>query len=430
MRSTAVLTAALVLGAGTAAAQAPSLEAQLQTLDQQVRILERKLEIDRENAAVVAATAPVIRADGRGLSIVGRDFSFLFRGTFQADGRWFTGDAVPTAGNDTFILRRLRPVFEGTVGSLAAYRLMPEFAGNNATVVDAWIDLKLHPQALLRVGKQKGPIGLERLQSASALHFIERGLPTELAPNRETGLTLQGAFANQTLQYAVGVYNGTRDGEDGGATDNDGLKDVALRVFYEPTPGVGIGIAGSTGSREGGAPRNYATVDRRGGTTFVNGVLYDGTATRISPQAYFYRGSLGLIAEYIQSTQELTNGTTQDELSHDAWQLLVSYVLSGEDNSFRGLRPAQPYQAGGPGWGAFELVARVGELSLDGDAATLGYVAATGVESVSNIGVGVNWHLTGNVKASLNYNQTDFSNFSGADREKEKSIFTRLQLAF
>ena len=69
-------------------------------------------------------------------------------------------------------------------------------------------------------------------------------------------------------------------------------------------------------------------------------------------------------------------------------------------------------------------------LELDSDTATLGFAAATGVESIDNLGIGLNWHLTRNVKVALNYNQTDFSNFSGPDREKEKSIFTRLQLAF
>ncbi len=407
-----------------------SLEAQLQQLDQQVRILERKLEIDKEAATAAAVAAPVIKADGGGLSISSKDFSFQFKGLIQGDGRWFTGDSVPTAGNDTFVLRRLRPTFQGTVGSLVAYRLTPEFAGAGATIVDAWIDLKLAPTITLRAGKQKGPIGLERLQSGAATSFIERGLPTELAPNREIGVQLQGGVANNTLQYVLGVYNGTTDGADAGATDNDGRKEVALRLFYEPTPGIGFGVAGTHGSKRGFAPRNYATVDRRNGVSFAAGTQYDGDTTRISPQAYFYRGPVGLLAEYIQSEQALINGATADKVTHSAYQVVGSYVLTGEAASYRGVKPSQAFQTGKPGWGAFELVARYGALELDSDAADLGFVATTGVESIDNVGIGLNWYLTGNVKVAANYNQTDFSNYAGPDREKEKSIFTRLQVSF
>lgn len=424
--ATALAVSLATLWPGQAAlAQTPTLE----QLDQELRVLKRKLEIEKEEAAAAAKKAPQIKADASGLSISTPDFSFQFRGLLQGDGRWWTGDSVPKTA-DTFTLRRLRPTFQGNVGSLASYRFTPEFAGGNATIVDAWIDLKLAPSATLRAGKQKGPVGLERLQSGGAIHFIERGLPTELAPNRETGLQLQGAFLDKTLNYAVGVYNGTNDGADGGATDSDGRKEVALRLFYEPTPGIGFGVAGSHGSRQGGAPRNYATVDRRSGVSFTNGTVYDGDATRISPQGYFYRGPVGLLAEYISSEQALTNGASSDEVTHTAWQVVGSYVLTGEDASYGGVRPKTPFQAGKDGWGALELVVRVGELKLDEDAADLGFVAADGVESIENAGVGLNWHLTRNVKAAVNYNYTSFSNYSGPDRDSEKSIFTRLQLSF
>src|SRR5690606_16891373 len=197
----------------------------------------RKLELEKEEAAAKAASATVVSATDKGFSIKSGDYEFRFNGLIQLDGRWFTGDTVPQTSN-TFLFRRVRPTFQGSVGSLVGYRLTPEFAGSSASIVDAYIDLKFNPAATLRAGKVKGPVGLERLQSGAAITFIERGLPTELAPNREIGVQLQGAVADKKLQYAVGVYNGTRDGEDSGATDNNGRKEVAARVFYEPTPGI------------------------------------------------------------------------------------------------------------------------------------------------------------------------------------------------
>ncbi len=416
---------------------ATSLGATAQTattddLDQRIRILERKLELQAEEAASKAKDASTSSISDKGFAIKKGDFELKFNGLVQLDSRWFTGDSVPQTA-DTFTFRRIRPTFQGSFGKLVGYRLTPEFAGASATIVDAYLDLNFSPAATVRAGKVKGPIGLERLQSGGATAFIERGLPTELAPNRETGVQLQGAFLDKSLSYVVGVYNGTRDGEDGAATDNNGFKEVAARVFYEPTPGIGFGIAGSHGSKRGvtEAPRNYSTVDRRTGITYANGTTYDGDATRISPQGYLYTGSFGLLGEYIVSKQELTNGANNGDISNDAWQLVAGYVLTGEDASYRGVtKPGAPFKVGEPGWGAFEVVARVGELTADDKGVGLGVFAGTGVETVQNAGVGLNWYLNSNVKIAVNYNQTSFSNFSGADREDEKSIFTRLQLQF
>jgi phosphate-selective porin OprO/OprP len=414
-----------------AAATGPTAASTTQELDQRIRILERKFELEKVEAAAKAGSATVASATHKGFSLKSEDYEFRFNGLVQLDGRWFTGESVPQSG-DTFTFRRVRPTFQGTLGSLVGYRLTPEFAGSSASIVDAYIDLKFNPAATLRAGKVKGPVGLERLQSGSAIAFVERGLPTELAPNREIGVQLQGALVGKTLQYVVGVYNGTRDGEDSGATDNNGRKEVAARLFFEPTPGIGFGIAGSHGSKRGAteSPRNYSTPDRRTGISYTAGTTYDGDATRISPQGYLYRGPFGLLGEYIVSTQELTSANDRGEISNNAWQVVASYVLTGEAASFGGVKPKTPLQASKSGWGAFEVTARIGALQVDDEGVDLGFFEATGVETIENAAIGINWYLNSNVKAVLNYNQTSFSNFSGPDREDEKSVFTRLQLSF
>ena len=57
---------------------------------------------------------------------------------------------------------------------------------------------------------------------------------------------------------------------------------------------------------------------------------------------------------------------TNKKLRHDAWQIAVSYFLTGEDASFRGVKPKQDFDFG-TGWGAWELVARYSEINLDED---------------------------------------------------------------
>jgi phosphate-selective porin OprO/OprP len=228
-------------------------------LDRRLRVIERRLELQAEENAAKAAKDPVVSlAANRGLSIKSPDgLELKLRGVVHADGRFFVGDER-TPQNDTFLFRRIRPSLEGTWGSLVGFRLTPEFAGDSTTVVDAYVDLKFDPRATVRIGKVKGPIGLERLQSASAIALVERGFPTELAPNRDLGVQLQGDLFGNRLNYVVGVYNGAPDGRDAATTNVDNEFEYAGRVFWEPFKnsanawsGLGVGVAASVGETFG-----------------------------------------------------------------------------------------------------------------------------------------------------------------------------------
>ena len=113
-------------------------------------------------------------------------------------------------------------------------------------------------------------------------------------------------------------------------------------------------------------------------------------------------------------------------------------MLTGEDASYRGVKPSSPFTAGGPGWGAVELVARIGALSID-DAAFAGAAAAdrlanptSQARKAESYGAGVNWYLTGNAKLTTDFNFTQFDGGGGgtADRRDEKALFTRLTIHY
>ena len=71
-------------------------------------------------------------------------------------------------------------------------RVMPDFGGGTTVLQDAYVDARFKPSFKIRVGKFKSPFGLERLQSAIDMTFIERGAPTSLAP--EPGPGRDGAW--------------------------------------------------------------------------------------------------------------------------------------------------------------------------------------------------------------------------------------------
>lgn len=419
-------------------------EAGLHGLDQRLRILERKLELQQEEQEARTKVAPVIAVNEKGVSFksANGDYEVKIRGLIQGDGRFFLNDdAVPQ--NDTFLLRTARPIIEGSLGKLVGFRFTPEFAGDSASIVDAYVDLRFDPAYTLRVGKFTSPVGLERLQSSSALSDIERSLASELAPNRDIGIQLQGDVADGRLGYAIGVFNGTVDGRDAATTNPDNNFEYAGRIFFEPfknsanaLSGLGFGIGASVGDKEGSGNNFLARYRTPGQVQFFNyrsAVLADGQQSRWSPQGYYYRNAFGLLAEYIVSKQELNIGGVREDISNRAWQATASYVLTGEDASYRGVvKPSQPFNPGTGGWGAFEVVGRYGALEIDDATFPLFADPSIAASEATSWTLGLNWYLNSNLKLVVNYLQTslDGGAAAGVDREDEKAVFTRLQVAF
>lgn len=433
---------------GTVPAATSEDASAIDALASRLAILERRLEIQAEEAAAKAPVTPVVALNDKGLSIKSAgagDFEVKLRGGLQFDYRAFVDDGLATS-SDTALFRRIRPSLEGTLGPLVAWRITPELAEDQTSLIDAYVDVRLDPRFGIRAGKIKGPVGLERLQSFNALAMIERGFPTELAPSREIGAQVFGELRQGEFTYAAGVFNGAPDGRNANATDADDNLEFQGRVFFEPwkndanaLSGLGFGIGGSVGDKDGSGnallPR-YRTPGQQVFFNYRSTVAARGTHRRIAPQAWFYRNQLGLQAEYIRSAQEVVvagNPASPERLEHTAWQLTGSWVLTGEPASWRGVeKPFRPFSRGQDGWGAFELVGRVGELEVDDDAFPRYADPNLAATSAKAFGLGLNWYLTNNLKLVLNHTHTTFDGggAGGTDRRDEDTVFTRLQVAF
>lgn len=410
-------------------------EVRIDELEQKIKIVERKNELAQEAAAEKAKTAAVITAGNGGVTIRSADTNTVFRvrGYVQADARAFVGEREGPSPVDTFTMRRVRPIFDGTVYSIFDYRLMLDLANginsgtfNNGFIFDAYVTARLFPELQVQVGKMKEPVGLERLQSGANLLFPERGLPTLIVPNRDVGVQLQGDLLDGALSYQIGAFNGVSDGGSGDR-DTDDEKDFAARVFAQPfrdssiegLRGLGLGIAGTYGNQEG-AVRTYATTGQQtlfgyrsgtGADASRANVVAEGAHWRLAPQAYYYWGPVGLLAEYAVSEQDLrrddgnfTFGTFQTS----AWQLAGSFMLTGEDNSYKPVMPRRPFNLGEGGWGLFELVARVQGIQFDNDVFPVFADPAASASSGFGWGLGVNWLLNRNIRASVSYDSLTF----------------------
>jgi phosphate-selective porin OprO/OprP len=436
---------------GLAQAPRPAAEvaARLDQLEQEIRILQRLRELERDSLAAVARAAPRVTAGSDGFSLRSADgrFQLRARGYFQADGRFFP-DPAGASGTNTLILRRARPILEATVYQRFDFRLMTDFAEGRAAVFDAYLDARLFPELVLRAGKYKPPVGLERLQSATDLKFAERGLPTNLAPNRDVGLQLSGDLWGGRAAYTLGVFDGVPDvsSSDGDGGDD---KDFAARLFFQPflrggaLKGLGFGVGASTGIERGAtAAPGLAAYRTPGQQTFFryridgtapNTVVADGARRRLAPQAYFHVGPCGLLAEYTFSSQDVRRDTAASaRLSHRAWQVGGSWFLTGETASFRSISPRRPFDPAAGRWGAIELAARYGEILVDADAFPTFANPDAAARRARAWGLGLNWHLARNVKLVADYERTAFAGggAGGTDRPAENFLVTRFQTAF
>lgn len=432
------------------------LKQQIQQLDQKIRALENKNEVAREPAEKKKTEAPRLIADAdKGFAIVSADeaFQIRFRGLIQADSRTFFNDSA-TIGNDSFLLRRARPIIEGRVYKDFEFMFVPEFGGSSVAIQDAYLNYRYAPWLQLRAGKYKAPVGLELLQSDSYTFFNERALPSNLVPNRDIGFMLHGETLEGALTYAAGVFNGVGDGRSTSNADFDDDREFAGRLFAFPfkgtgineLKGVGLGLGGSFGDETGATalPGGYLTDGQQSFFTYRSGagtaaspnVVADGKHWRLAPQAYNYWGPIGLLGEYTFSSQYVRRdaGATVSRvtLDHTAWQIAGSWVITGENASFTGIKPRHDFNPGAGEWGAFEFVARYAELHLDSGAFPL-YANANSARSAGSFGVGLNWYLNRFVRLGVDFTET---NFSGGDgtlnvvRHGENVLLTRLQLAF
>lgn len=441
----------MVLGTTPIYAQS-NLEQRLAELEQQVAILKREIEINKEETAKKASDIPIVTANNKdGFSIKSPDESFKLkvRGLVQADTRIFTNNKKDLTGTgDNFIARRVRPIFEGTVAKNFDFYVVPDFGNNpsnaNNILIDAYIEARLNPTFKLKGGKFKAPFGLERLQSDSVANFIEAGLPTNLVPNRDVGFQLSGDLFNESLNYAVGVFNGGPDLSSVDSSDSNNDKDLIGRIFALPfknstvefAKGLGLGVAGSYGHKEGSTLPTYRSPGQASVFSYSSGVSADGAHTRISPQAYFYNGGFGIIGEYVTSQQavnRVSGGINRETFTNKAWQVSSNYVLTGELASYKGITPRNPFDLSKGQWGAFEVVARYGKLKLDDAIFDNSFASLnSSISEEEAWATGLNWYLNKNFKLAVDFEQTQFvrGSSNGENRPDENIIFSRLQLVF
>lgn len=445
--------AATLAAAPVDSSELQALREQVRALEQQLKVLARQIELKEEAATAAAPTTPKVTVTDKGVTLASADAanSLRLRGLVQLDHRAFFNDGGAAAGlnNNGFVLRRARVIAEGAFAK-HPFQLVTEFGGGSVSILDANFGINVSPALQFKLGRFKSPIGLEHLQSDTFTFFNERSIANNLVPNRDLGITASGDVLDGKLNYTVGVLNGVADGASSTNADFDNEKDFVARLFASPfkdaagspLQGLSFGIAGSYGREKGTAGRTggYRTDGQQTFFSYLGTVVTDGPNWRISPQLDYRNGSFGLLGEYTVSTVNVRPSATgvKTGLQNKAWQLAAGYVLTGENSSYAGVVPATNFDYSKGTWGAFEITARLANVTIDDAAFPLYASPAASAREASALGLGLNWYLSKAVAFKLDYYQTDFDFAAGAPavptnavlRQDEKSFITRFQLAF
>jgi phosphate-selective porin OprO/OprP len=255
----------------------------------------------------------------------------------------------------------------------------------------------------------------------------------ELWPGDEA--TTKSLAAGGLANYELGVFNGTGDGRAAANSDFDNGKSFEGRLFFhpflrsakEPLHGLGLGIAGNYGDMEGsaGLPDDIE---------YESDLIADGTHWRIGPQAYWYWGPFGLQGEYSISSQRLRQENAPFDsvrAENTAWHVTASWLLTGEEATFRSVAPRKNFDPHNGRWGALQLVARYAYLDIDDGLFPVFADPAELPTRVANWGVGLNWFLNRNIRVAFNYNHYDFKGGQSGIADLGEHLFsTRVQLAF
>ena len=376
-----------------------------------------------------------------GLWVSNKDNSAAVRvhGYLQGDGRFFLTNLNDRA-HQGLLFRRVRPLVEGKIGNFLDFRFMPDFGEGNTVIQEVYVDIGSTPFAKLRAGKFKTPIGLEVLRSDRELTFAERSLASDLVPLRDLGVQARGSILHNGISYEFGFFSGTEDGANAAFQwkgTHEEVGRVLARPFAEysrtPMKQFGVGIAASDGHDHGALP-GFKTVGQQTFFRYNALTVPTGRHRRIAPQAEYFYGPLGLLAEYTISNQSVSAGSQHRSLSNTGWQVAGSAALTGEKNSYDGFQPAHnlEFGHGKQHWGAWEVVARHSEVNIDPHAFPQFALIGKSANGAHESAAGISWYLNRMVKLMSDYEYTTFpaSGGNATHLPTERVMMTRVQLMF
>ncbi len=373
---------------------------------------------------------------------------------------WRQSDQVPA--NSGIFLPRQRIFFNGNITRQIEY----EFSINRGlsgtiNILNAYINLHLDDRFEVRLGRFFTPLTYDQYAISNYwLPTPERSVfTTNVGLGRQIGLMGWGYLFDKQLDYAVGIFNGSRNSFESLSNGVDVVAFLNARPFQESESlkfarflNLGTSVAFGyqdqapmpVAFRIGGGSAN-SDVPGAGTTPFLilnPGVIERGDRLLGSVHsAYFYK-SLSLIGEwqYGYGTYAFLNGPAAVQVPYLGFYVAGGYFLTGEHVEQRSRlyprRPLFPTRRGNPrGPGAWEVVGRVGELRVGENIFTSGFADPNlWSNQAVTTELGMNWYWNEYIKMYMFWLHGDFGSpvqyRPGGFQKTADMFWLRFQLYF
>ena len=364
------------------------------------------LVLGAQTAKAEDTTFKVFWKDGiRGESGDG-DFKFKLGGRVLFDAGFFGQDDDNKTSfgtiKDGTEFRRARLQLEGTIYQRYIFKAQYDFANGSSALKDAYLGITGIPYiGRVRIGQSIEPLSLDQITSSNYSEFMERGLTTVFAPDRNPGINLNNAFLNDRITYGFGVF---RNGDDTtGNSGGDGTWGITGRVtglpwYQQEDQLLHIGVAARYTNVSGTlnySARPEAHLSKKVADT---GAINAARAYTVGPELAFVYGPFSLQGEYMWNSLD---ASTSGDPTFGAYTVAVSYWLTGESRRFKTdlaefdrVKPKRNlFQSGG--LGAWELALRYSNLDLTDGSVHGG--------NVGDVTAGINWQWNPNMRMMFNY---------------------------
>jgi phosphate-selective porin OprO/OprP len=350
-------------------------------------------------------------------------------GSFQADYRAYAEDE---RADNRFDIRRARLIFRGRLTHWLRFAMEYEFQGNETNnLVDAYGEWVFSGLTALRFGQFKEPFSLEWQSPDKASWFVERSMGYYLTPQRDIGLMLHGSMYEESLNYAVGFFNG--DGDDGSTRGNQhDAPEITGRFVAAPLRSTSIDLLRKA---QIGFSASYAKIDTANIEIKVKstgmagltrnlyvlthdtkfGVLQDiESRCRWGVEGAWAWRNLALMTEYQHLTYcELEPATSQPkDAEFSSWYVSLAYCVTGESlilsqGVMKSIYPDRFFNPAEGTYGALCLAARYNHFSGDEDWITPS--ANVSVRDADALSLAATWILFPMHRIILDLTKTDFS---------------------
>jgi phosphate-selective porin OprO/OprP len=432
-----VSTLGILVAGGTAAkaASVEQLEAQMRAMQAQMADLQRQVQ----EAKAAAATAksggggPLdLKVKWKGapeLSSSDGKFKFKIRGRIMADYNGINQDEHVTGDQDISAveLRRARLGVEGVVFYDWKYKFEMDFAGNKASIKDAFVSYANWApwkESEVRFGNQYVYNSIEELTSSRFITFMERPAYIDaFFLDRQIGAGLLAG--NDHWSFQTGFYGATPGQQGSFFTDSSA---VSVRGTVAPVNNdtTVVHFGASYRHRDAGTLRSNDTAelftykatgaDLHLANDFVNTAAIAKTDDLFDLEGVLIYKSFSVQGEYAQLTANLPVSIANVNPTYNGWYVEGSWFITGEMRNYKADtgeidRPKvkNPVFGGSHGWGAWQIAGRYDSLDLSSKASQ---IAAAGVVSCDECGtqntwaVGLNWWLTEYTMLKFNATQS------------------------